>query len=161
MYVWVLNQQGNVQLHKNIGTGLNLFFELIPLYQNDVAFGVECVFSWHWLADLCASRHLSFILGHVLHMRAIHGGKTKNDKIDFYKIASLLKGGNFPVAYSLDPRLGVGGDPVSLQKTLDGRLGVADSLSLRMSDKWLHADRQRCKRKPWRNKNIYLVILYG
>ena len=32
-------------------------------------------------------------------MKAIHGGKTKNDKIDSYKIASLLKGGNFPVAY--------------------------------------------------------------
>jgi len=32
-------------------------------------------------------------------MKAIHGGKTKNDKIDSYKIASLLKGGNFPMAY--------------------------------------------------------------
>jgi len=32
-------------------------------------------------------------------MKAIHGSKTKNDKIDSYKIASLLKGGNFPVAY--------------------------------------------------------------
>ncbi len=33
-------------------------------------------------------------------MKAIHGGKTKNDKIDSYKIASLLKGGNFPIAYA-------------------------------------------------------------
>ncbi len=33
-------------------------------------------------------------------MKAIHGGKTKNDKIDSYKIALLLKGGNFPTAYS-------------------------------------------------------------
>jgi transposase len=33
-------------------------------------------------------------------MKAIHGGKTKNDKIDSYKIATLLKGGNFPVAYA-------------------------------------------------------------
>ena len=29
-------------------------------------------------------------------MKAIHGGKTKNDKSDSYKIAMLLKGGNFP-----------------------------------------------------------------
>jgi hypothetical protein len=34
-----------------------------------------------------------------LYMKAIHGGKTKNDKIDSYKIAMLLKGGNFPTAY--------------------------------------------------------------
>ncbi len=33
-------------------------------------------------------------------MKAIHGGKAKNDKIDSYKIASLLKGGNFPLAYN-------------------------------------------------------------
>jgi hypothetical protein len=33
-------------------------------------------------------------------MKAIHGGKTKNDKIDSHKIAALLKGGNFPVAYA-------------------------------------------------------------
>jgi transposase len=33
-------------------------------------------------------------------MKAIHGGKTKNDKIDSYKIAALMKGGNFPLAYS-------------------------------------------------------------
>ncbi len=32
-------------------------------------------------------------------MKAIHGGKTKNDKIDSYKITMLLKGGNFPTAY--------------------------------------------------------------
>src|SRR5712671_6715076 len=32
-------------------------------------------------------------------MRAIHGAKAKNDRIDANKIARLLKGGNFPLAY--------------------------------------------------------------
>jgi transposase len=32
-------------------------------------------------------------------MKAIHGGKAKNDKIDSYKIAKLIRGGNFPLAY--------------------------------------------------------------
>ena len=32
-------------------------------------------------------------------MRAIHGGKTKNDQIDAGKIARLLRGGNLPLAY--------------------------------------------------------------
>jgi hypothetical protein len=32
-------------------------------------------------------------------MKAIHGGKTKNDKIDSFKIAKLLRGGNFPLVY--------------------------------------------------------------
>jgi transposase len=32
-------------------------------------------------------------------MKAIHGGKAKNDRIDAHKIAVLLRGGAFPTAY--------------------------------------------------------------
>ena len=32
-------------------------------------------------------------------MKAIHGGKAKNDKIDAQKIAILLRGGMLPQAY--------------------------------------------------------------
>jgi len=32
-------------------------------------------------------------------MKAIHGGKTKKDRIDAGKIATLLRGGLFPQAY--------------------------------------------------------------
>jgi transposase len=32
-------------------------------------------------------------------MKAIHGGKAKNDKIDALKIATLLRGGTIPMAY--------------------------------------------------------------
>ncbi|MDH5434788.1 MAG: IS110 family transposase, partial [Gammaproteobacteria bacterium] len=31
--------------------------------------------------------------------KAIHGGKAKNDRIDSFKIAQLIRGGNFPLAY--------------------------------------------------------------
>ncbi|MCP4670255.1 MAG: IS110 family transposase, partial [Desulfobacula sp.] len=32
-------------------------------------------------------------------MKAIHGGKAKNDKVDSHKIANLAKGGTFPMAF--------------------------------------------------------------
>jgi transposase len=38
-------------------------------------------------------------------MKAIHGGKTKNDKIDSYKIAKLLMGGNLPIAYAYPAKM--------------------------------------------------------
>src|SRR5262249_49241394 len=60
---------------------------------------VECMFAWYWLADLCEDHGIPFVLGHALYMKAIHGGKTKNDRIDAAKIAALLKGGVFPQAY--------------------------------------------------------------
>jgi len=49
--------------------------------------------------DLCAAEGLVFVLGHALAMKAIHGGKAKNDKIDSHQIASLLRGGLLPQAY--------------------------------------------------------------
>jgi transposase len=99
MYVCILDQNGKVKVHQNIKTDPQLLFELIFPYLDDVVIGVECVFCWFWVADLCAEHHIEFVLGHALYMKAIHGGKTKNDKVDSCKIASLLKGGNFPVAY--------------------------------------------------------------
>ena len=57
------------------------------------------LFTWYWLADLCAQEGIPFVLGHALYMKAIHGGKAKNDKIDAHKIAVLLRGGMLPQAY--------------------------------------------------------------
>lgn len=57
------------------------------------------MFTLYWISDLCRKAGIDFVLGHALYMKAIHGGKAKNDKIDSRKIAGLLKGGMFPRAY--------------------------------------------------------------
>ena len=41
----------------------------------------------------------AFVLGHALYMKAVHGGKAKNDRIDAHKIAVMLRGGMIPTAY--------------------------------------------------------------
>lgn len=99
MYVCVLDSTGEVVLHKNIPTRPKSFLKLIKPYRDDLVVGCECMFSWYWLADLCADEEIEFILGHALYMRAIHGGKAKNDRIDSHKIAVLMRGGSFPLAY--------------------------------------------------------------
>jgi transposase len=38
-------------------------------------------------------------------MKAIHGGKAKNDKIDSHKIALLLRGGMIPMAYAYPAKM--------------------------------------------------------
>src|SRR5207244_3400405 len=58
----------------------------------------ECLFPWYWLADLCAAHGLPCVLGHALSMKAMHGGKAKNDQIDAHTIAVLLRGGMLPQA---------------------------------------------------------------
>ena len=68
-------------------------------FREDVVVAVECMFTWYWIADLCAQENIKFVLGHALYMKAIHGGKAKNDKIDSRKIALLIRSGMFPQAY--------------------------------------------------------------
>jgi transposase len=67
--------------------------------QPQIVVAVECIFTWYWLADLCAQEGIPFSLGTALYMKAIHGGKAKHDKIDAHKIAVLLRSGMLPPAY--------------------------------------------------------------
>ena len=99
MYLCILNQEGEITFHRNLRTNPDAFLRAIEPFRDDIVVCAECMFTWYWLADLCCRENISFILGHALYMRAIHGGKSKNDKIDSRKIAALLRGGLIPMAY--------------------------------------------------------------
>src|SRR5215510_9016951 len=99
MYVCILSQAGEILLHRNMKAAPEPFLKAIAPYREGLVVAVECMFTWYWLADLCAQEGIAFVLGHALYMRAIHGGKAKNDKIDSHKIAVLLRGGMLPQAY--------------------------------------------------------------
>lgn len=99
MYVCILNQAGKILVHKNITSSPLALLQVIEPFRPDIAISVECLFTWYWIADICQKENIPFVLGHALYMKAIHGAKTKNDKIDSHKIAVLLRGGMIPMAY--------------------------------------------------------------
>ncbi len=99
MYLCILDQSGDIRFHRNIKTDREVFLKVIKAYREDIVVSVECMFTWYWIADLCAEQDIAFVLGHTLYMKAIHGGKAKNDRIDSHKIAVLLRGGMTPMAY--------------------------------------------------------------
>src|SRR5438034_9537634 len=86
-------------MHRNMPAGPEPFLKAVAPYRTDLVVAGECIFTWYWLADLCAQEGIAFVLGHALYMKAIHGGKAKNDKIDAHKIAVLVRGGMLPMAY--------------------------------------------------------------
>jgi len=99
MYVCILDQAGSILVHKNLPASPYALLEIIKPFQPNIAVAVECIFTRYWIADLCQKENIPFVLGHALYMKAIHGAKTKNDKIDSHKIAVLLRGGMIPMAY--------------------------------------------------------------
>ena len=99
MYVCILDQAGETRLHRNMPATPEALLKAIAPYREQIVLAAECMFTWYWLADLCAEHGIPFVLGHALSLKAIHGGKAKNDKIDSQKIAALLRGGMLPQAY--------------------------------------------------------------
>lgn len=97
--ICIVDQAGVVVCRTQIPADKAILLATLAPFRPDVVVAVECLFAWYWVADLCAAEKIPFVLGHALYMKAIHGGKAKNDDIDAEKIGRLLKGGNIPIAY--------------------------------------------------------------
>ena len=104
MYACVMDSKGKVLIHNNIKRNdFNYFLRIVDSYRSDLTVACESTFNWYWLADACENSGINFVLGHALYMKAIHGTKTKNDKIDSKKIAHLLRSNMLPEAYCCSP----------------------------------------------------------
>jgi transposase len=105
MDLCVIDADGEVRVHKTIRTDANTVLQALRPFREDVVVCVECMFPWYWRADLCENEGIPFVRGHALYMRAIHGGKAQNDRIDSHKIAALLRGGLIAQAYVYPRRM--------------------------------------------------------
>jgi transposase len=100
MYICVMDREGNKLVHRNVrDNDFDHFLKLVEPYRDDLTVACECTFNWYWLCDACEAAGIHFVLGHALYMKAIHGTKTKNDKVDSEKIAHLLRSNMLPEAY--------------------------------------------------------------
>jgi transposase len=100
MYACVMNQKGEVLLHRNMRTDFDLFKRKIQTFLPDLAVGVESTHMYYWLADACKDQGIPFFLGHAYYMKTIHGGKTKTDRLDCRKIADLMRTNYYPLAHA-------------------------------------------------------------
>ena len=100
LHLCILEHDGEVVFDRNLACRPEVLLHALAPFRDRLVIGVECMFAWYWVADLCVTHDIAFVLGHALYMKAIHGGKAKNDRIDATKLARLLRGGNFPIAYA-------------------------------------------------------------
>src|SRR6266704_5996754 len=54
MYLCILNQAGAIVLHRNMKADPESFLKAIAPFRDQIVVAVECIFTWYWLADLCA-----------------------------------------------------------------------------------------------------------
>ena len=100
MYVCLMDRQGKKLVHTNVkDNDFQYFLKLIEPYKHSLTVCCECMFGWYWLADACQAAGLTFVLAHALYVRAIHGGKNKNDRVDSEKLAHLPRSNLIAPAY--------------------------------------------------------------
>lgn len=99
LFVHVCDPTGTTQLERELPAEPAPFLDAVKPFRDGLVVGAECMFSWYWLAYLCERETIPFVLGHALAMKAIHGGKAKNDRLDAATLAGLLRCGYYPMAY--------------------------------------------------------------
>lgn len=100
MYVCITDRLGEKLVHRKLRNDAALFLKILKPYLPSVTVATESTGSWYWLGDLCDDEGIRFTMGHALYMKAIHGAKSKNDRIDSEKIARLAQSGLLPRAYA-------------------------------------------------------------
>lgn len=99
MFTHILDKKGKTVFEEDLPADPEEFLHAIKPFRKNLVVGCECMFAWYWLGDLCDAEKIPFVLGHALAMKHISQGKSKSDKIDAAKLAAMLRGGLFPMAY--------------------------------------------------------------
>jgi hypothetical protein len=66
MYVCILNQAGEIVVHRNVKATPEALHQLIAPYRDELVLAVEGMFTWYWLADFCAREGIPFVLGSLI-----------------------------------------------------------------------------------------------
>ena len=86
LFLHVLDQDGQTRFEKNIPARPDAVLDAVKPYRDGLIVGVECMFAWYWLADLCRDQGLAFVLGHALYMGQIRG------QIQYYWGSGQIRG---------------------------------------------------------------------
>lgn len=100
MYICVMDQEGNILVHRNIrNNDFQFFLKLVEPYKDDLTVTCERCFVCFWLADACEDAGIKFVLAHAYYVRSIAMNKHKNDKLDSQELAECLRTNRIPPAY--------------------------------------------------------------
>ena len=86
MYLCILDHVDEIVFHKDLPTDADTFLEAIAPFRDDLVVCCECLFCWYWLADLCQAQNISFVLAHVLYMRAAVRPLDSRDHIEVRRL---------------------------------------------------------------------------
>jgi transposase len=97
--VCVIDQDGKVLVNRKVPNRIDEILAILEPYGKEIPVAVESTFNWYWLVDALQDAGHEVHLGHPLKLAMISKAKTKTDRLDAFKLARLLRSGDFPEAY--------------------------------------------------------------
>jgi hypothetical protein len=81
MYLCILDREGEVLLHQNMKATPEAFLGAVAPYRDDLVVAVECIFTWYWLADLCAVNRFPRVNEFLSYARLVKAQKSSAGKL--------------------------------------------------------------------------------
>src|SRR5580704_15744311 len=61
MFTHVLDDRGRTRFAKDLPANPDAFLDAVTPFRDGLVVGVECMFAWYWLADLCEDHAIPFV----------------------------------------------------------------------------------------------------
>src|SRR6201981_3442105 len=103
--VAVVDEDGAVELNKNVVNGSEAMLRLIGDLPAGTPVAFEAAFGWGWLVELLKDYGFDPHLVHPLRCKAIASARLKNDKVDAAILAQLLRADLLPEAWIAPPEV--------------------------------------------------------
>jgi transposase len=97
--VCVIDDRGEVLVNRRVANRLEEILEVLAPFGTGIPTAVESTFNWYWVVDGLQDAGHEAHLGHPLKLAMIAKAKVKTDPWDAFKLARLLRSGDFPEAY--------------------------------------------------------------
>jgi transposase len=97
--VCVIDGDGKVLVNRKVPNRIEDILRVLEPFGKGIPVAVESTFNWYWLVDGLQDAGHEVHLGHPLKLAMISKAKTKTDRVDAFKLARLLRWGDFPEAF--------------------------------------------------------------
>jgi len=98
-YFTVVGSEGEILEQSRINNNKSLIQQKFNRYFGNSIATVESTFNSYWLIDCMKDCRINTVMAHPLKLKAIISTSNKNDKIDSYKLANLLRINMLPQGY--------------------------------------------------------------
>jgi transposase len=90
-FLTTLDRKGDIVKKRNVINDETVILEYFTSLDSDTQVAIESTANWYWLYDLLSEHGINVVISNPVKTKAIASARIKNDKLDSYMLAQLLR----------------------------------------------------------------------